>query len=77
MLRILKHEFLLQTMKTVSKKISPKTQKLLNEKRLAVKWSGESGISFRKIVRQLTFIFLMRYRFMLLRKKQEHGVQVE
>ena len=40
-------------MKTASKKILPKTQELPNKERLAVKWSREIGMSFRKIAGQL------------------------
>ena len=42
-------------MKTVSKKIVPKTQELPNEERLAVQYLRESRMPFRNIVWQLNF----------------------
>ena len=51
----IRYKFLLQIMKTMLKKIIPKTQELPIERRLAVKYLRESGMSFRKIVGQLNF----------------------
>ena len=42
-------------MKTVSKKIIPKTQELLNEEQFAVKYLRESGMSCQKNAGQLNF----------------------
>ena len=42
-------------MKTVSKKIIPKAEELLNEEHLAVKYLRENRMSFHKVIGQLNF----------------------